>query len=266
MWIVAGIFTALAGMSRSEGLLLTIAMGVAALAWSGRTRWYRRVGLLLAGYLPFIAYFWWENLRHFGAASPARVRGLSLHHQLRTDQFATHITDSVSALLGGGPGLRYSFPVRVLLLPGSSCGVRRQSHGRSLAYCCCWSAPASAGPGRRRPGASRVRTGAGHRVRRTGLGRRGRRPAGRSRREGAVASADDRRWYRRLITTAGCGPACGRSGCCRGLYAALMLLLDGELARLVQVRSRAEELPVAGRADSWWRAWSGWPGCVRRGG
>ncbi|HEX2903270.1 MAG TPA: hypothetical protein VHO01_07410 [Jatrophihabitans sp.] len=110
MWVPAGAFTALATLSRSEGLLLSIAMGLSALAWTRHSRWYLRFGLLLAGYLPAMAYFFVENLRHFRTLFPpasAAFPYITSYEEL----FATHVPKSLSLILGGR-GLHYYVSTR----------------------------------------------------------------------------------------------------------------------------------------------------------
>lgn len=111
MWVVAGVFTALAAMSRSEGLLLTIAVGVCALVWTRHSRWYLRVGLLLAGYLPASAYFLIKNLSNFHSLFPpasSTFPYITSYEEL----FATHVPKSFS-LIFGGQGLHHYVVTRV---------------------------------------------------------------------------------------------------------------------------------------------------------
>ncbi|MDQ2836589.1 MAG: glycosyltransferase family 39 protein [Actinomycetota bacterium] len=100
-WPVAGVFAALAAMSRSEGLLLCVVIGIAALIWTENSRWYVRVGLLLAGYLPVSAPFLIQNFSHFGAPLPPSSSAfpfINSYEQL----FAPHVDRSLHALFPQG--------------------------------------------------------------------------------------------------------------------------------------------------------------------
>jgi hypothetical protein len=110
LWVLAGVLTALAAMSRSEGLILTAMVGLAALAWTAHSRWFIRLGLLLLGYLPVIAPFVIANLRHFGTLFPPASSSfpfMTTYEQL----FATQVPRSFANLIGG-QGLRHYFYTR----------------------------------------------------------------------------------------------------------------------------------------------------------
>lgn len=100
-WVVAGGFAALAAMCRSEGLLLCLVLGVAALAWTERSRWFVRVGLLLLGYLPVSAPFLAANLSHFGSPMPPAAAAFPFITQYE-DLFSLHVHRSLHGLLGTG--------------------------------------------------------------------------------------------------------------------------------------------------------------------
>jgi len=101
LWVVAGAAAALANMSRSEGLILMAVLGVAALAWAERSRWQVRLGLLLLGYLPVAAPYFYENLSHFGAVLPPAATSFPFITQ-NEDLFSPHINRSLSGLFGTG--------------------------------------------------------------------------------------------------------------------------------------------------------------------
>jgi hypothetical protein len=101
LWPVAGAFAGLAAMSRSEGLLLCIVMGVAALVWHERSRFYIRAGLLFAGYLVVSAKYLLTNLSHFGSPVPPAATSFPFITSYE-NLFAPHVDHSLHALLGGG--------------------------------------------------------------------------------------------------------------------------------------------------------------------
>ena len=100
LWVVAGVLTALAGMSRTEGTVLTVMMAIAALAWNSRGDRFIGFRLLLAGYLPCIAYFVVQNVSHFGTPFPpasAVFPYITSYEQL----FALRVPRTPGALIGG---------------------------------------------------------------------------------------------------------------------------------------------------------------------
>lgn len=101
LWVVAGAAAALANMSRSEGLILTGIIGVAAVAWTERSRWQVRVGLLLLGYLPVAAPYFYENLSHFGTVLPPAATSFPFITDYE-DLFSPHVDRSLHGLLGTG--------------------------------------------------------------------------------------------------------------------------------------------------------------------
>ncbi|HEV2887883.1 MAG TPA: hypothetical protein VGX49_13295 [Jatrophihabitans sp.] len=115
LWPVAGAFAGLAAMSRSEGLLLCVVLGIAALAWREHGRTYLRVGLLLAGYLATSASYLLSNLSHFGSPLPPAATAFPFISSYE-DLFAPHVQRTPAALLGGGP-IRF-FGLRVRLVDG----------------------------------------------------------------------------------------------------------------------------------------------------
>ncbi|MBV9823922.1 MAG: hypothetical protein JO144_16960, partial [Actinobacteria bacterium] len=126
LWPVAGAFAGLAAMSRSEGMLLCVVLGVAALVWQvggglprTRTALLRgpalRAGLLLAGYLVVSAPFLLTNLHHFGSPLPPAASAfpyVSSYENL----YAVHVPRSLSALFDGSPLKFYNLRVLVLNL------------------------------------------------------------------------------------------------------------------------------------------------------
>ena len=101
LWPLVGVFAAFAAMSRSEGLLLCVVIGIAALLWTEVSRWYVRVGLLLAGYLPVSAPYLLTNLAHFGSPVPPAATSFPFITSYE-NLFAPHVDHSLDALLGGG--------------------------------------------------------------------------------------------------------------------------------------------------------------------
>lgn len=125
LWPVAGAFAGLAAMSRSEGMLLCVVLGVAALVWQQgglprtRTALLRgpglRVGLLLAGYLVVSAPFLLTNLHHFGSPLPPAASAFPYVSSYE-DLYAVHVPRSLSALFDGSPVKFYNLRVTVLNL------------------------------------------------------------------------------------------------------------------------------------------------------
>lgn len=101
LWILAGAAGALATMSRSEGLILMGILGLAALAWSERSGWAVRLGLLLLGYLPLAAPYFYENLAHFGAVLPPAATSFPFITDYE-NLFSPHVHRSLHGLLGTG--------------------------------------------------------------------------------------------------------------------------------------------------------------------
>jgi hypothetical protein len=100
LWLVAGAFAGLAAMSRSEGMLLCLVLGVAALAWRACGRAVLRAGLLLAGYLVVSAPYLLTNFAHFGSPLPPAAASFPFITRYE-DLFAPHLNHSVGALFGG---------------------------------------------------------------------------------------------------------------------------------------------------------------------
>ncbi len=101
LWAVAGAFAGLAAMSRSEGLLLCVVLGVAALLWREHSRAYLRVGLLLAGYLMVSAPYLLTNLSKFGSPVPPAAAAFPFISDYE-DLFAPQVERSPGALFDGG--------------------------------------------------------------------------------------------------------------------------------------------------------------------
>ncbi len=101
LWPLAGVLAALAAQSRTEGLVLCAVLGVAALAWNERNRWFVRAGLLLLGYLVVSAPYLLTNLSHFG--SPFAPASSSFPFVTSyEDLFSPHLPHTLDALLGNG--------------------------------------------------------------------------------------------------------------------------------------------------------------------
>lgn len=100
LWLVAGAFAGLAAMSRSEGMLLCVVLGVAALAWRSSGRVVVRAGLLLAGYLLVSVPYLASNLSHFGSPLPPAAASFPFIGSYE-DLFAPHVHRSVGALFAG---------------------------------------------------------------------------------------------------------------------------------------------------------------------
>ncbi|HJQ03792.1 MAG TPA: glycosyltransferase family 39 protein [Jatrophihabitans sp.] len=113
LWLPAGALAALAGMCRSEGLLLIIVLGIAALAWTEQRRWYFRLGLLVLGYLPVSAPFLYQNLKHFGSLTPPAASAFPFINNYE-DLFAPHVPRTLHALLAGSP--KRFFELRITAL------------------------------------------------------------------------------------------------------------------------------------------------------
>ncbi|HEY0167296.1 MAG TPA: glycosyltransferase family 39 protein, partial [Jatrophihabitans sp.] len=103
LWAVAGALAGLAAMSRSEGLLLCLVLGVAALLWREHSRWHVRSGLLLAGYLAVSAPYLLTNLSRFGTPIPPASASFPFISYYE-DLFAPRIQRSPAALFDGGLG------------------------------------------------------------------------------------------------------------------------------------------------------------------
>ncbi|MEO6502502.1 MAG: hypothetical protein ABIQ09_11385 [Jatrophihabitantaceae bacterium] len=103
LWAVAGAFAGLAAMSRSEGLLLCVVLGAAALLWHEHSRTYLRAGLLLAGYLVVSAPYLLTNLSHFGSPMPPAAASFPFISSYE-DLFAPRVRRSPGALFEGGLG------------------------------------------------------------------------------------------------------------------------------------------------------------------
>lgn len=101
LWAVAGAFAGLAAMSRSEGLLLCVVLGVAALLWHEHSRAHLRAGLLLAGYLVVSAPYLLTNLSHFGSPVPPAAASFPFIGSYE-DLFAPQVERSPGALFDGG--------------------------------------------------------------------------------------------------------------------------------------------------------------------
>ncbi len=110
LWAVAGAFAGLAAMSRSEGLLLCVVLGAAALLWHEHSRALVRAGLLLGGYLLVSTPYLLTNLSHFGSPVPPAAAAFPFISDYE-DLFAPHVDRSVGALLGGGD-LQWFFELR----------------------------------------------------------------------------------------------------------------------------------------------------------
>ncbi|HEY0165584.1 MAG TPA: hypothetical protein VGB75_00950, partial [Jatrophihabitans sp.] len=101
LWPVAGVLAAFAAQSRTEGLVLCAVLGVAALAWNERNRWFVRAGLLLAGYLVVSAPYLLTNLSHFGTPIPPASASFPFITSYE-DLFSLHVPHTWDALLGSG--------------------------------------------------------------------------------------------------------------------------------------------------------------------
>lgn len=101
LWAAAGAFAGLAAMSRSEGLLLCVVLGVAALLWHEHSRAHLRVGLLLAGYLVVSAPYLLTNLSHFGSPVPPAAASFPFITDYE-NLFAPRVERSPGALFDGG--------------------------------------------------------------------------------------------------------------------------------------------------------------------
>lgn len=102
LWPVAGVLSGLASLSRTEGLVLFLALLIAAAA--APTGWRRRAGYagsVFAGYVVTMSPVYVESMRHFGTLLPPASASFPFITNYE-DLFALHVNHSLSALLGGG--------------------------------------------------------------------------------------------------------------------------------------------------------------------
>ncbi|MEP7180020.1 MAG: glycosyltransferase family 39 protein, partial [Pseudonocardiales bacterium] len=102
LWPVAGVFAGLAGLSRSEGLVLIAVLVIAAAASLPKGRRVAFVGALVAGYVLVTLPLYVQNVRHFGSLLPPASANFPFITDYN-DLYALHVDHSFSALLGGGP-------------------------------------------------------------------------------------------------------------------------------------------------------------------
>jgi len=101
LWILAGVASALATMSRSEGMLLSAAVLLVAIVWRTIIPRLRQVRYLLIGFLPLITVYVVVNLVHFSSPLPPASSAFPFidnYQQLS----AVQVPHTVHALLGGG--------------------------------------------------------------------------------------------------------------------------------------------------------------------
>src|SRR5664279_3787615 len=103
LWPVTGFLAGLANLSRSEGLLLILALLLASLVWDERGRWFTRSGGLIGGYLIPMLPLFVVSMRHTGSPLPPAGSNFPFITTYE-DLFALHVDHSLNAFLGGSWG------------------------------------------------------------------------------------------------------------------------------------------------------------------